>query len=114
MNSFTKCAAIAGLVTFAAGSAAWAQAYSPSPGTQGPYAAGSGIQGSYSGQTAGQETEGLTTFERAKQELRKEGYKDTRHWKKVANGWSAEAARNGQNVRVVVGDNGQIQTFPGQ
>jgi Spy/CpxP family protein refolding chaperone len=112
MNRFTKCAAIAGIAMLAAGSAAWAQAYNANPGTPGPYAVSPGTQGPNSGQTAGQATQGLTTFERAKQELRKAGYKDSRHWKQVANGWSADATRNGQNVHVIVGDNGQIATSP--
>ena len=112
MNAFNKYAAIAGIVIFAAGSAAWGQAYNPNPGTPGPYAATPGS--SESGQTAGQDMQGLTTFERAKQELRKAGYKDSHDWKRLANGWSAEAVRNDQNVHVVVGDNGQIQTLPGK
>ena len=112
MNSFTKFAAIAGIVMFAAGSAAWAQTYNPNPGAPQPYAASPGT--SYSGQTAGQGTDGLTAFERAKQELRKAGYKDSHDWKRSANGWSAEAVRNEQNVHVVVGDNGQIQASPAQ
>ena len=107
MNSFTKFAAIAGIVMFAAGSAAWAQA-NPNPGAPQPNAASPGA--SYSGQTAGQGREGLTTFERAKQELRKAGYKDSHDWQRSANGWSAEAVWNKQNIHVVVGDNGQIQT----
>jgi hypothetical protein len=114
MNSFTKCAAIAGVIVFAAGSAAWAQASNPNPGTPGPNITSTGTQGSYSGQPPGQRTGGLTNFERAKQELRKGGYKDSRDWKQSAHGWSAEAVRNGQNVHVVVGDNGQIATSPVQ
>ena len=112
MNSFTKCAAIAGVVMFAAGSAAWAQAYNPNPGTPEPYAASPGTEGSYNGQTVGHGMNGLTPFERAKQELRKDGYKDTHNWTRSAQGWSAEAVRDGQKVHVVVGDNGQIASSP--
>ena len=112
MDNFAKCAAIAVVVMVAAGPAAWAQAYNPNPGTPGPYAATPGS--SESGQTARQDMQGLTTYERAHQELRKAGYKDSHDWKRLANGWSAEAVRNDQNVHVVIGDNGQIQTLPGQ
>ena len=112
MNSFTKCAGIAGIVMFAAASAGWAQAYNPNPGTPGPYATSPGKQGSYSGQTPGQGMGGLTPYERAKQELHKEGYKDFHDWKRLAQGWSAEAVRGGHNVHVVVGDNGQIAESP--
>jgi hypothetical protein len=114
MNSFTKCAAIAGAIMFAAGSTAWAQAYNPNAATPGPYATSPGTQGSYSGQTPAQGTGGLTPFERAKEELRKAGYKDSHDWKRSANAWSAEAVRDNQNVHVVIGDNGQIATSPAQ
>jgi hypothetical protein len=112
MNSFTKCAAIAGVVMFAAGSAAWAQAYNPNPGTPGPNITGTGTQGSYSAQAPGQGMGGLTPYERAKQELRKAGYTDTHDWKRSARAWSAESVRNGRNVHVTVADNGQIKTSP--
>ena len=112
MKTFISCAAIAGVIMVAAGSAAWAQAYNPNPGTPGPSAASPVT--SDSGQAAGQDREGLTTFERAKQELHKAGYKDSHDWKRMANGWSADAVRNDQNVHVMVGDNGQITPLPGQ
>jgi uncharacterized protein (DUF2345 family) len=114
MNPFIKCAAIAGVVVFAAGSVVWAQGNNPNPGTPGQYATSTGIQDSYSGQPPGHGINSLTPFERAKQELRKDGYKFARHWQRSAQGWSAEAERDGQNVHVVVGDNGQIATFPGR
>src|SRR5215469_1649616 len=109
MNSFSKSAAIAGVVIFAAGSAAWAQAYKPNPGTSVPYTTNPGTQannpstqsntspGAYS-----PNQQGLTTFERAKQELNREGYKNIHDLKSVQHGWSAEAERNGQNVNVTV------------
>jgi hypothetical protein len=52
MKTVIRCAAIAGAVLFAAGSAAWAQGYTPNPGTQGSYSSNPGTQGSFSG-TAG-------------------------------------------------------------
>jgi hypothetical protein len=48
MNTVIRCAAIAGAVMFAAGSAAWAQGYTVNPGTQGSYSSSPGTQGSYS------------------------------------------------------------------
>jgi hypothetical protein len=48
MNTVIRCAAIAGAVMFAAGSAAWAQGYTVNPGTQGSYSSDPGTQGSYS------------------------------------------------------------------
>jgi hypothetical protein len=48
MNTVIRCAAIAGAVMFAAGSAAWAQGYTVNPGTQGSYPTSPGTQGSYS------------------------------------------------------------------
>jgi hypothetical protein len=102
MKPFTKCAAIAGVVIFAAGSAAWAQGYNPNPATPMSHATSPKTQG----------TQGLTSFERAGQELYKEGYKGAYGWKRSAQGWSADAVRNGQNVHVTVADNGQITTVP--
>jgi hypothetical protein len=48
MKTVIRCAAIAGAVMFAAGSAAWAQGYNVNPGTQGSYPGNPGTQGSYS------------------------------------------------------------------
>ncbi|MBV8095111.1 MAG: hypothetical protein JO110_18160 [Acetobacteraceae bacterium] len=56
MKTVLKCAAIAGALMFAAGSAAWAQSYTTNPGTQGSYSSNPGsyssnpgTSGSYSG-----------------------------------------------------------------
>ena len=112
MKSFTKCAAIAGVVIFATGSAAWAQGYNPNPWTPTSHATSPQIQGSYSGQPPTQEMGGLTSYERAGQELYKAGYKNVYGWKRSPQGWSAEAQLHGQNVHVIVADNGQIATVP--
>jgi hypothetical protein len=45
MKTIIRCAAIAGAVMFAAGSAAWAQNYTTTPGTQGSYSSNPGTQG---------------------------------------------------------------------
>jgi hypothetical protein len=107
MKTFTKCAGIAGVILLAAGSAAWAQGYNPNPGTPMSHATSPKIQGS-------QRTDGLTSFERAGQELYKDGYKDIYGWNRSAQGWSANAVQHGQNVHVIVADNGQITTVPRQ
>jgi hypothetical protein len=54
MKTVITCAAIAGAVMFAAGSAAWAQSYTVNPGTPGSYSSNPGTQGSYSGNPATQ------------------------------------------------------------
>jgi hypothetical protein len=48
MKTMIRCAAIAGVAIFAAGSAAWAQGYNVNPGTQGTYSSNPGTQGTYS------------------------------------------------------------------
>lgn len=54
MKTVAKCAAVASVLMLTAGSAAWAQTYSATPGTQGTY---SGSQGSnYSGNQGSQST----------------------------------------------------------
>ena len=114
MTPFAKCAAIAGVVIFAAGSAAWAQGNNPNPGTPMPHATSPETQGSYSGPPPARGVHGLTNLERAQQEVYKDGYKDAYGWKRSAQGWSAESVRNGQKVHVIVAGNGQITTVPRQ
>jgi hypothetical protein len=113
MKPLTKCAGIAGVVIFAAGSAAWAQGYNPNPATPMSHASPK-TQGSHSGQPPTQGMDGLTSFERAGQELYKDGYKNIYGWKRSAQGWSADAVQHGQKVHVIVADNGQITTVPRQ
>jgi hypothetical protein len=47
MKTVATCAAIAGLLALSGGSAAWAQTYSTTPGTQGSYSSSPGSQGSW-------------------------------------------------------------------
>jgi hypothetical protein len=49
MKTVIKCAAIAGVVMFTAGSAAWAQSYTTSPGAQGSYSTNPGTSSSNPG-----------------------------------------------------------------
>ena len=114
MKAFTKCAATAGVVIFAVGSTAWAQGYNPNPGTPMSHAISPTTQGSHNGQPLTQGMRGLTSFERAGQELYKDGYKGAYGWKRSAQGWSADAVQHGQKVHVIVADNGQITTVPRQ
>jgi hypothetical protein len=54
MKTVINSAAIAGVLMFVAGSAAWAQSYTSNPGTQGSYSSNPGTQGSFSGTTGTQ------------------------------------------------------------
>jgi hypothetical protein len=83
---------------------------SASPGMQGSssqqYGAQTNPQGSYgSNQTTAQQ--------QAQQELSRYGYSNLQDLKPMQ-GWSADATRNGENVHVMVTDNGLVATFPGR
>ena len=140
MRTIIRCAAVAGAVMFAAGSAAWAQGYIANPGTPGSYSNSPGTQSdsgtvtyapsqqSWDPGMPGTNTpsgrqgysqagygmgNNITTYQEAEHELSRYGYGNV-HDLRAMRGWSADAMRNGQRVHVVIGDNGMIATFPGR
>ena len=56
---------------------------------------------------------GATSRQQAEQELTRYGYTDLSNLQPMQ-GWTARATRNGENVHVMLSDNGQVATFPGQ
>ena len=90
------------------------------PGTygtnQGNWNTGMGTSSPYTGQTyssAGYGTGNITTYQEAVQQLSRYGYNNVQDLRAMQ-GWSADAMRNGQRVRVILGDNGLVATFPGR
>ena len=51
--------------------------------------------------------------QQAEQELSRYGYTDLTDMRPLQ-GWAADATRNGENVRVMLSDNGLVATFPGK
>jgi hypothetical protein len=140
MRTIISCAAIAGAVMFGAGSAAWAQGYMANPGTPGAYSSNPSTQGDTgtatympsqqswdsgmpstntpSGKQGYSQTgygmgNNITTYQEAEHELGRYGYSNV-HDLRAMQGWSADAMRNGQRVHIIIGENGQIATFPGR
>jgi hypothetical protein len=70
-----------------------------------PYGAQSNWQ-SGNGSSAGSQ-------QQAQQELSRYGYSDLSNVTPMR-GWSADATRNGENVHVLLSDNGLVATFPGR
>lgn len=75
-------------------------------GSSAPYA--ENTQAGFSGNQAAMAQIGST-----KSELSQYGYTDI-HNIRPAEGWSADATKNGDNVRVLLSDNGLVATFRGQ
>jgi hypothetical protein len=73
-------------------------------GNQGP-----GGSQPYGAQPSGQ----AATQQQAQQELSRYGYSDLRDLRPMR-GWTADATKNGQNVRVLLSDNGLVATFQGR
>jgi hypothetical protein len=71
---------------------------------------GTGLQ-PYGAQSSGQT--GASSRQQAEQELARYGYTDLSNLQPMQ-GWTARATRNGENVHVMLSDNGQVATFPGQ
>ena len=70
----------------------------------------SGGQGSWnSGYSNGQ----ATTQQQVQQELSRYGYSDVTELRPVQ-GWTADATKNGENVRVMLSQNGLVATFQGR
>ena len=94
-----------------------------SKGSQGMQAQGmpgQGMQGSsstpYSSQFNRQNASGAgpsTTQQQAQQELSRYGYTNMQDVAPMR-GWVADATKNGEQVRVLLSDNGLVATFPGR
>jgi hypothetical protein len=88
-------------------------------GMSGNQNANQGMSGTSSQTSGGQGwrsgySNGPTTTElQAQQELSRYGYSNLENLTPMQ-GWVADATRNGQNVRIMLSDNGLIATFPGR
>lgn len=67
----------------------------------------------YGAQSSSQTGSGSSGRQQAEQELSRYGYTDLSGLRPVQ-GWTADATRNGENVRVLLSDNGLVATFEGQ
>ena len=74
---------------------------------------GAGPQ-SYGTSSGSPNASGLTmSQQQAQQELSRYGYSNLQNLTPMQ-GWEADATRNGQNVRIMLSDNGLVATFPGR
>jgi hypothetical protein len=69
-----------------------------------------GGQGSWS---SGYSNGPTTTQQQAQQELSRYGYSDVTNLRPLQ-GWTADANKNGENVRVMLSQNGLVATFQGR
>lgn len=76
--------------------------------TQGTPGAGSQPYGAQSSWQTG-----ASSRQQAEQELTRYGYSDLSNLQPMQ-GWTARASKNGEDVHVMLSDNGQVATFPGQ
>jgi hypothetical protein len=67
----------------------------------------------YGAQSNWQTGNGLVSQQQAQQQLTRYGYTDLSDLRPMQ-GWTADATRNGQNVRVLLSDNGLVATFQGR
>lgn len=74
--------------------------------------ANQGMQGKTNWQT-GNSSSQVTSQQQAQQELSRYGYTDMRDLRPMQ-GWTADATKNGENVRVMLSDNGLVATFQGR
>jgi hypothetical protein len=76
-----------------------------------------GMQGTgsqaYGGQPNGQNGNSSASRQQVEQELKRYGYTDLNDLRPMQ-GWTADATRNGQDVRVMLSDNGLVATFQGR
>jgi hypothetical protein len=80
---------------------------------QGPTGTGSQAFGSQGNWRSGYSNGPTTTEQQAQQELTRYGYTDLRDLR-PEQGWTAEASRNGENVHVMMSQNGLVATFQGR
>jgi hypothetical protein len=67
----------------------------------------------YGGQSSWQSGNASASRQQAEQELTRYGYTDLTDLHPMQ-GWTADATKNGENVRVMLSDNGLVATFPGR
>jgi hypothetical protein len=82
----------------------------PSQGMSGTSSQSSGGQGSWS---SGYSNGPTTTQQQVQQELSRYGYSDVTDLRPVQ-GWTADATKNGENVHVMLSQNGLVATFRGR
>jgi hypothetical protein len=84
-------------------------------GNAGPAMSGAGSQpyGTMSNSQNGSGNGLATSQQQAQQELSRYGYSNLQNLTPMR-GWEADATRNGQNVRIMLSDNGLVATFPGR
>jgi hypothetical protein len=75
--------------------------------------AGSQTYGTTSGSPNGNNNGSTASQQQAQQELSRYGYSNLQNLTPMQ-GWVANATRNGQNVRIMLSDNGLVATFPGR
>jgi hypothetical protein len=82
-------------------------------GNQGLSGTGSQAFGGQSNRRSGYGNGPSSTEQQAQQELTRYGYSDLRDLRPMQ-GWTADATKNGENVHVMLSENGMVATFQGR